>query len=47
MATAAAGGGLAVSGNFVYVADTGNDRVQRFTLDGGHGAVIVAPCLPT
>ena len=41
--TAAAGGGLAVSGNFVYVADTGNDRVQRFTLDGGHGAVIVAP----
>jgi tripartite motif-containing protein 71 len=41
--SAAAGGGLAVSGNFVYVADTGNDRVQRFTLDGGHGAVIVAP----
>jgi tripartite motif-containing protein 71 len=36
--SAAAGGGLAVSGNFVYVADTGNDRVQRFSLDGGHGA---------
>lgn len=40
---AAAGGGLAVSGNFVYVADTGNDRILRFTLDGGHGAEIVAP----
>jgi tripartite motif-containing protein 71 len=39
--SAAAGGGLAVSGNFVYVADTGNDRVQRFSLDGGHGAEIV------
>ena len=25
-------------GDFVYVADTGNDRIQRFTLDGGHGA---------
>ena len=41
--TAAAGGGLAVSGDAVYVADTGNDRIQRFTLDGGHGAVIVPP----
>ncbi|MGZ8632326.1 MAG: NHL repeat-containing protein [Solirubrobacteraceae bacterium] len=41
--SAAAGGGLAVSGDFVYVADTGNDRVQRFTLDGGHGAEIVPP----
>ena len=41
--SAAAGGGLAVSGDFVYVADTGNDRIQRFTLDGGHGAEIVAP----
>ena len=40
---AAAGGGLAVSGDIVYVADTGNDRVQRFTLDGGHGAEIVPP----
>jgi DNA-binding beta-propeller fold protein YncE len=27
----------------IYVADTGNDRVQRFTLDGGHGAEIVPP----
>ena len=41
--SAAAGGGLAVSGDFVYVADTGNDRIQRFTLDGGHGAEIVPP----
>jgi sugar lactone lactonase YvrE len=41
--SAAAGGGLATSGSFVYVADTGNDRVQRFSLDGGHGAEIVAP----
>ncbi|HEX7298037.1 MAG TPA: NHL repeat-containing protein [Solirubrobacteraceae bacterium] len=41
--SAAAGGGLAVSGNTVYVVDTGNDRVLRFTLDGGHGAEIVPP----
>ncbi len=41
--SAAAGGGLAVSGDVVYVADTGNDRIQRFSLDGGHGAEIVAP----
>jgi tripartite motif-containing protein 71 len=41
--SAAAGGGLAVSGSFVYVADTGNDRVLRFSLDGGHGAQIVPP----
>jgi DNA-binding beta-propeller fold protein YncE len=40
---AAAGGGLAASGDHVYVVDTGNDRVQRFTLDGGHGAEIVPP----
>ena len=32
-----------VSGQYVYVADTGNDRIQRFTIDGGHGAVIVPP----
>src|SRR6188472_973216 len=43
--SAAAGGGLAVAGNTVYVADTGNDRIQRFTLDGGHGAEIVPPGL--
>jgi DNA-binding beta-propeller fold protein YncE len=40
---AAAGGGLAVSGDMLYVADSGNDRVQRFTIDGGHGAEIVPP----
>jgi DNA-binding beta-propeller fold protein YncE len=40
---AGAGGGLAVSGDIVYVADTGNDRIQRFSLDGGHGVVIVPP----
>jgi tripartite motif-containing protein 71 len=29
------GGGIAVSGNHVYVADSGNDRVERFNLEGG------------
>ncbi|HET6507535.1 MAG TPA: NHL repeat-containing protein [Baekduia sp.] len=33
-AASSASGGIAVAGGFVYVADTGNDRVQRFTLDG-------------
>ncbi len=42
---AGAGGGLAVSGTFVYVADSGNDRIQRFALDGAGGAVIVPPGL--
>jgi DNA-binding beta-propeller fold protein YncE len=41
--SAAAGGGLAAAGDVVYVSDTGNDRVQRFTVDGGHGAQIVPP----
>ena len=40
---AGAGGGLAVSGGSIYVADTGNDRVQRFTLDGGRPVEIVPP----
>lgn len=40
---AGAGGGLAVGGNTVYVADSGNDRIVRFTLDGGSGTVIVPP----
>jgi tripartite motif-containing protein 71 len=40
------GGGIAVAHGYVYVADTGNDRVERFTLqgtepeewgEGGHG----------
>src|SRR5271165_4404119 len=29
------GGGIAIAGNYVYVADSGNDRVERFNLDGG------------
>jgi tripartite motif-containing protein 71 len=31
------GGGIAVSGNYVYVADSGNNRIQRFNLEGGEG----------
>jgi len=38
-----AGGGLAVSGNLLFVSDSFNDRVQRFNLDGSGGAEIVAP----
>jgi DNA-binding beta-propeller fold protein YncE len=38
-----AGGGLAIGGGFVFVADTRNDRVQRFNLDGTGGAVVVPP----
>ena len=33
-AASSASGGIAVAGDSVYVADTGNNRVQRFTLDG-------------
>jgi DNA-binding beta-propeller fold protein YncE len=41
---AGAGGGIAIGPDgLLYVADSGNDRVQRFDLDGGHGAQIVAP----
>jgi DNA-binding beta-propeller fold protein YncE len=29
------GGGIAVSGNYVYVADSGNNRIERFNLEGG------------
>ena len=29
------GGGIAVAGNYVYVADSGNDRIERFNLTGG------------
>ncbi|MGA2321542.1 MAG: 6-bladed beta-propeller [Solirubrobacteraceae bacterium] len=29
------GGGIAVSGNYVFVADSGNDRIERFNLEGG------------
>jgi len=29
------GGGIAVSGNYVFVADSGNNRIERFNLEGG------------
>jgi tripartite motif-containing protein 71 len=29
------GGGIAVSGEYVYVADSGNNRIERFSLAGG------------
>jgi DNA-binding beta-propeller fold protein YncE len=29
------GGGIAVAGNHVYVADSGNNRIERFDLEGG------------
>ncbi len=29
------GGGIAVSGGYVYVADSGNNRIERFNLEGG------------
>ncbi len=29
------GGGIAVTANYVFVADSGNDRVERFNLEGG------------
>lgn len=29
------GGGIAVAGGYVYVADSGNDRIERFDLQGG------------
>ncbi len=29
------GGGIAVAGEYVYVADSGNNRIQRFNLGGG------------
>ncbi len=29
------GGGIAVAGEHVYVADSGNDRIERFNLEGG------------
>jgi DNA-binding beta-propeller fold protein YncE len=40
---AAAGGGLAASGSTLYIVDTGNDRVVRFSASGGNGAEIVPP----
>ncbi len=29
------GGGIAVTGSYVYVADSGNNRIERFNLEGG------------
>ncbi len=29
------GGGIAVAGNYAYVADSGNNRIERFNLEGG------------
>jgi tripartite motif-containing protein 71 len=39
-AASSASGGIAVAGDFVYVADTGNHRVQRFTLDGKNPKIL-------
>jgi tripartite motif-containing protein 71 len=36
------GGGIAVAGGYVYVADSANNRIQRFDLDGSH-AVLWGP----
>jgi DNA-binding beta-propeller fold protein YncE len=35
------GGGITVGRSFVYVSDTGNNRVQRFALDGSGARVLV------
>ncbi|MGI8623741.1 MAG: NHL repeat-containing protein [Solirubrobacteraceae bacterium] len=40
---AGAGGGLAVTGDTLFVADSGNDRILRFALDGSRGTQLVAP----
>lgn len=40
---APAGGGLAVLGDFVYVSDSRNDRVQRFNLDGTNPVELIPP----
>lgn len=42
---APAGGGLAVLGSTLFVSDSRNDRIQRFSLDGSNGVVIVPPGL--
>jgi tripartite motif-containing protein 71 len=39
-AASSASGGIAVAGGHVFVADTGNDRVQRFTLAGKDPKII-------
>jgi tripartite motif-containing protein 71 len=38
---AGAGGGLATANGLLYVADSGNDRIQRFTVQGTQASVIL------
>jgi len=40
---APAGGGLAIAGQTLFVADSFNDRVQRMQLDGSGAAELIAP----
>jgi DNA-binding beta-propeller fold protein YncE len=40
-----AGGGLAIAGDFLFVSDSQNDRLQRFNLDGSGATEIVPPGL--
>jgi len=40
---APAGGGMVISGNFLFVSDSLNNRLQRFNLDGSGAAEIVPP----
>ena len=40
---AGAGGGLATSNGLLYVADSGNNRIQRFTVEGTQASVILPP----
>ena len=40
---AGAGGGLATANGLLYVADSGNDRIQRFTVQGTQASVILPP----
>lgn len=35
------GGAIAVSGRYVYVADTSNNRIERFDLNGSHPLVLI------
>lgn len=39
-AASSASGGIAVTDDYIYVADTGNNRVQRFTLDGKNPKIL-------
>jgi sugar lactone lactonase YvrE len=40
---AGAGGGLATASGLLYVADSGNNRIQRFTVQGTNASVILPP----